>query len=427
MSLAIKSENISKRYRLGGLRPGHATFRESIASVITAPLRRFRDGASPQAQTLWALRDVNLEVKAGELLGIIGHNGAGKSTLLKILSRVVKPTTGQAAVYGRVGSMLEIGTGFHEELTGRENIFMSGAILGMSRAEIERKFDEIVEFSELEKFLETPLKWYSSGMYVRLAFAVAAHLEPEILMMDEVLAVGDASFQQKCLDKMHEIRQQGRTILFVSHDMAAVTRLCGRAILLEHGQITADASPREVVSQYLSSSWTTDAVREWPDREAAPGDDVVRIRRVRVCAEDGQTSAAVDIRKPVGIEILYDVREEGHVLAPVVEIFNEEGAEIFSSHDTHSDWRRRPRARGSFKSTVWIPGNLLAEGIFIAHVSLMSHHPRTVLHAQERNVVAFHVVDSQSGDSARGDYVGPMPGIVRPLLPWTTETEEENR
>jgi lipopolysaccharide transport system ATP-binding protein len=426
MSLAIKSENISKRYRLGGLRPGHASFRESLASVITAPLRRFRDGATAPAQTLWALQDINLEVKTGELLGIIGHNGAGKSTLLKILSRVVKPTTGQAVVYGRVGSMLEIGTGFHEELTGRENIFMSGAILGMTRAEIERKFDEIVEFSELEKFLETPLKWYSSGMYVRLAFAVAAHLEPEILMMDEVLAVGDAAFQQKCLDKMHEIRQQGRTILFVSHDMAAITRLCGRAVLLEHGQITADGSPHDVVSRYLSSAWTTGAIREWTSADA-PGNEVVRLDRVRVRLQTGETASAIDIRNPVGIEIGYEVREEGHALVPVVQLFNEAGTEVFSSHDTSSDWRRRLRSRGRYLSTVWIPGNLLAEGIFIAHASLMSHYPSTLLHAEARNVIAFHVVDSQSGDSARGDYVGPMPGVVRPLLRWTTEAEAESK
>jgi lipopolysaccharide transport system ATP-binding protein len=426
MQFAIQTENIGKRYRVGGLRSGQTSFRESLTTAITAPLRRLRDGAETRQQTLWALRDVNLEVQPGELLGIIGHNGAGKSTLLKILSRVVKPTTGHATIYGRVGSMLEIGTGFHEELTGRENIFMSGAILGMSRAEIQRKFDEIVEFAELAKFLETPLKWYSSGMYVRLAFAVAAHLEPEILMMDEVLAVGDASFQQKCFDKMHDIRQQGRTILFVSHDMAAITRVCGRAVLLEKGHITADGSPREIVTRYLSSTWTTAAAREWT-KEEAPGDDVVKLRRVRVRLENGETATAVDIRNPVGIEVRYDVMEEGHALVPVVELYNEDGTELFSTHDTSSDWRRRPRARGGYLSTVWIPGNLLAEGIVMAHVSLMSHHPATELHAHARNAVAFHVVDSQSGDSARGDYVGPMPGVVRPLLQWTTETEEANK
>jgi lipopolysaccharide transport system ATP-binding protein len=256
MSLAIKTEHIGKRYRLGALRPAHLSLRNALGEALTAPFKRGSNG-SRQDEMLWALRDINLEVSQGEILGIIGHNGAGKTTLLKILSRVVKPTTGSALVNGRVGSLIEIGTGFHQELTGRENIFMSGAILGMRRAEIERKFDEIVAFSELERFLETPLKWYSSGMYVRLAFAVAAHLEPEILMMDEVFAVGDARFQQKCLEKMREIRRQGRTILFVSHDNTAIKELCRRVILLERGQITADGGPAEVVRKYLGSPQET--------------------------------------------------------------------------------------------------------------------------------------------------------------------------
>jgi len=421
MHLAIKTENISKRYRLGGLRPGHASFREMLGALLASPFRKLRRNGNRELQTLWALRNVNLEIQQGQLIGIIGHNGAGKSTLLKILSRVVKPTTGRATVYGRVGSLLEVGTGFHQDLTGRENIFLSGAILGMHRAEIERKFDEIVAFSELEKFLETPLKWFSSGMYVRLAFAVAAHLDPEILMMDEVLAVGDAAFQQKCLDKMHEIRRQGRTILFVSHDMAAITRLCKRAVLLEHGQITADGEPHEVVNHYLSSSWKTGALREWIDQQDAPGNEVVRLRRVRVRTEAGETIAAVDIRKPFGLEITYDVLKEGQALVPVIELYNEEGTELFSTHDTNSEWHRRPRACERYTSTVWIPGNLLAEGTFMAHVSIMSHFPATVLQAHEPNAVAFQVIDSQAGDSARGDYVGPMPGVVRPRLQWTTE------
>ena len=250
-SAAIITENIGKRYVLGGLRSEHMSLRDTLGDLLMAPFKKNRNN---QGQTLWALREINLQIQTGELVGIIGHNGAGKSTLLKILSRVVKPTTGCARVVGRVGSLLEIGTGFHQDLTGRENIFLSGAILGMHRGEIERKFDEIVAFSEIQEFLETPLKWYSSGMWVRLAFSVAAHLEPEIMMMDEVLAVGDAAFQQKCLDKMSEIRRQGRTILFVSHDMSAVSRLCQRVVLLESGQIVADGAPADVVNRYLSAS-----------------------------------------------------------------------------------------------------------------------------------------------------------------------------
>jgi lipopolysaccharide transport system ATP-binding protein len=420
MKPAIKIQHISKRYRIGGLHPGYMTFREMIGGVLTAPFRRLKNGNGHQ--TLWALSDINLQIGQGELVGIIGHNGAGKSTLLKILSRVTKPTTGEVELFGRIGSLLEVGTGFHPDLTGRENIFLSGAILGMRRAEIERKFDEIVAFSELEKFIETSVKWYSSGMYVRLAFSVAAHLEPEILMMDEVLAVGDAAFQQKCLDKMHDIRQQGRTILFVSHDMTAITRLCKRVVLLENGKVACDGEPREVVNRYLSSSFKTGPAREWTDADVAPGNDVVRLRRVRVRDENGETISVVDIRKPFGIELTYEVRQEGHALVPVIEFYNEDGTELFSTHDAKSEWRRNLRPRATYTSTVWVPGNLLAEGSVIGHASIMSHFPSTIVHAYERNAVAFQVVDSPAGDSARGDYVGPMPGLLRPLLNWTTKS-----
>src|SRR6476659_953123 len=421
MKSAIKIGHLSKRYRIGGLDPGYMTFREMIGGVVTAPFRKLKSGNDHQI--LWALKDLNLEIEQGELVGIIGRNGAGKSTLLKILSRVTRPTTGEVDLEGRIGSLLEVGTGFHPDLTGRENIFLSGAILGMRRAEIERKFDEIVAFSELEKFIETSVKWYSSGMYVRLAFSVAAHLEPEILMMDEVLAVGDAAFQQKCLDKMHEIRKQGRTILFVSHDMTAITRLCKRVVLLEGGKIIGDGEPRQVVNQYLSSSFKTGASREWTNANEAPGDQTVRLRRVRVRDEAGETISVVDIRKAFGIELTYEVLAKGHTLAPVIEFYNDEGTEIFSTHDTQSEWRRHERPLAIYTSTVWIPGNLLAEGSLIGHVSIMSHFPSTVLHAYERNAVAFQVVDSPVGDSARGDYVGPMPGVVRPVLNWTTEAQ----
>src|SRR5882762_2494380 len=422
MNTAIKINQVSKRYRIGGLHPGYMTFREMLGGVVTAPFRKLKSGNG--AQTLWALSDLNLQINQGELLGIIGHNGAGKSTLLKILSRVTKPTTGEVELRGRIGSLLEVGTGFHPDLTGRENVFLSGAILGMHRAEIERKFDEIIAFSEIEEFIETPIKWYSSGMWVRLAFSVAAHLEPEILMMDEVLAVGDAAFQQKCLDKMHEIRQQGRTILFVSHDMAAITRLCKRVVLLENGKVTSDGEPRNVVKYYLSSSLKTGASREWSNPLDAPGDEVVRLRSVRVRDEAGQTIPVVDIRKPLGIELTYEVLDEGHALVPVIEFFNEDGTEIFSTHDTSAEWRRQARPCATYTSTVWIPGNLLAEGSLVGHVSIMSHFPATVLHAHERNAVAFQVVDSPAGDSARGDYIGPMPGVIRPLLQWSTEINE---
>lgn len=418
----VKIQNVSKKYRIGGLHPGYMTFREMIGDVFAAPLRRLR-GGNDSYQELWALSDVSLEVRQGEPIGIIGHNGAGKSTLLKILSRITKPTTGQVEIFGRIGSLLEVGTGFHPDLTGRENVYLSGAILGMRRTEINRKFDEIVAFAELEKFIETPVKFYSSGMYVRLAFSVAAHLEPEILIMDEVLAVGDAAFQQKCLDKMHSIRQRGHTIFFVSHNMPAITRLCKRVILLEGGRMKADGDPQSVVNEYLRSTRKTAAAREWHDATQAPGDSVVRLRSIRVCDEYGQTTAAVDVRRPLRIEVTYDVLEAGHVLLPTIEFYNEDGTEVFSTHDTGEEWRRRERPAGRYTSSVAVPGNLLAEGSLNAHVSVMSHFPATILHARETNAVAFQVVDSQEGDTARGDYVGPMPGVVRPLLQWNTRSD----
>lgn len=417
--IVVRVENVGKRYRIGALHPGYATLRELVGDALAAPFRRLR-GAGNRETTLRALDGVSLEVRQGEIVGIVGRNGAGKSTLLKILSRVTRPSTGEVELRGRVGSLLEVGTGFHPDLTGRENVYLNGAILGMRRAEIVRKFDEIVAFSELEKFIETPVKFYSSGMYVRLAFSVAAHLEPEILIMDEVLAVGDAAFQQKCLDKMREIRRQGRTIFFVSHNMPAITRLCRRVVMLEAGRVVADGAAQDVVNQYLSSGWKAGAEREWADESEAPGDAVVRLRRVRVCDSSGETAATLDIRRPVRVEITYDVLEDGHALVPVVELRNEEGTEVFMTYDTGEEWRRRERRMGRYTSAVIVPGNLLAEGSLIAHVSIMSHFPTTILHAHATNAVAFQIVDAQEGTSARGDYVGPMPGVVRPLLEWTT-------
>jgi lipopolysaccharide transport system ATP-binding protein len=421
--VVVRVENVGKRYRIGALHAGYDTLRELVGETLLAPYRRLRGVRRSRYETLWALSGLSLEVRRGEMIGIVGHNGAGKSTLLKILSRITRPTTGEVEIFGRVGSLLEVGTGFHPDLTGRENVYLNGAILGMRKAEIEKKFDEIIAFSELEKFVETPVKFYSSGMYVRLAFSVAAHLEPEILIMDEVLAVGDAAFQQKCLDKMREIRRRGHTIFFVSHNLPAVTRLCKRAILLERGRVVASGPAQEVVNAYLNSSWKAGAECDWPELCDAPGDEVVRLRRVRVCDESGGTVAATDIRKTVLIEVTYDVLEAGHVLTPSVELFNQDGVEVFSAHDTGQEWRRRERAVGRYTSAARIPGNLLAEGNFIAYVSIMSHYPSTILHARAKEAVAFQVVDESDGASARGDYVGPMRGVVRPLLEWTTRAE----
>jgi len=253
--LAIRVEHLGKQYRLGGQQLRYATFREAILKTAGAPLRWLKGERRAQPTSFWALEDVSFEVKHGEAVGIIGRNGAGKSTLLKILSRITSPTRGRVDIYGRVGSLLEVGTGFHPELTGRENIFLNGAILGMTRREIMQKFDEIVAFAEIEKFLDTTVKYYSSGMYVRLAFAVAAHLEPEILVVDEVLAVGDAEFQKKCLGKMGDVAKEGRTVLFVSHNMGAIESLCEKSILIETGSISTMGISNDVVKNYLSSTY----------------------------------------------------------------------------------------------------------------------------------------------------------------------------
>jgi lipopolysaccharide transport system ATP-binding protein len=430
--VVIRVEGLGKQYRLGATSGGYKTIRESLTDVAMAPIRsgaRILQKQRSDLQTrgpdrFWALDDVNFSVCRGETVGVIGRNGAGKSTLLKLLSQITEPTRGRIAVRGRTAALLEVGTGFHPELSGRENIFLNGAILGMPRNEILRKFDQIVNFAEVEKFVDTPVKHYSSGMYLRLAFAVAAHLEPDILIVDEVLAVGDASFQKKCLNKMEDVGNEGRTVLFVSHDMSAITRLCRRSILLGAGRKVHDGPAHQVVSEYLRSGLGTTSVREWQDIRRAPGDEVMRLRRVRVCSEDGLTIETVDIRRPFGIEVVFEVLEPDHALTPNLHLFNEEGVCVFVSSDMNSDWRSRPRPVGEHVSTMWVPGNFLAEGGFTVRAAVSTMDPLQV-HADEVDAVAFHVVDTLEGDSARGDFAGPMPGVVRPLLLWTDEVSAE--
>lgn len=364
-----------------------------------------------------ALDDVSFSVNEGERLGIIGRNGAGKSTLLKILSRITKPSGGTADIRGRVGSLLEVGTGFHSELSGRENIYLNGAILGMKRSEIERKFDEIIAFSEIERFLDTPVKHYSSGMYMRLAFSVAAHLDPEVLIVDEVLAVGDASFQKKCLTKMRDVGEAGRTVLFVSHDMSAMTRLCSRIIWLKDGQLRDDGEATRIVSEYLHEQTRTGAERRWDDNAAGPGNGTARLLSVRVRDEAGATTATVGIRKRVGVEMAYRVLAGGRVLIPNLHFFNDQGTCIFVSHDWYSGWRDRPRTAGLYTSTVWVPGNFFSEGSVFVGAALTTYNPLEV-HFVEWDAVTFNVVDSVDEDSARGDFTGPIPGVVRPILEW---------
>jgi lipopolysaccharide transport system ATP-binding protein len=419
-NIAVKAEHLAKQFRIGR-KVQFPTLRDSIAQAATAPLRWLRQsrnghGPSAKEELIWALEDISFEIQHGELVGIIGRNGAGKSTLLKILSRITEPTRGRAMIYGRVGSLLEVGTGFHPELTGRENIFLNGAILGMRKAEIQQHFDAIVDFAEVERFIDTPVKRYSSGMYLRLAFAVAAHLQPEILIVDEVLAVGDARFQKKCLNKMEEVGSSGRTVLFVSHNMQAVTRLCKRTIYIEGGRVYKDGPSHEVVGAYLQSGTGSTAIREWPDLGKAPGNDIVRMCAVRV-KQHGEVSECVDIRYPVSVEIEFEVLKDGCVLSPSCGFHNHEGVIIMASWER----TREPRARGRYLSSTQVPGNFFAEGTITVGAGIITEDPY-ILHANETPAVGFQVVDVAEGEgiSARGNYGGVIPGIVRPLLEWRT-------
>jgi lipopolysaccharide transport system ATP-binding protein len=428
--IAIHAENLSKKYRIGAMQR-EKSLREALTDVFSAPFRRAgkllrgqATGAAELDETIWALRDISFEVRQGEAIGVIGGNGAGKSTLLKILSRITEPTTGYAEIRGRVGSLLEVGTGFHPELTGRENIYLNGAILGMKKVEILKKFDEIVAFSEVEKFIDTPVKHYSSGMYLRLAFAVAAHLEPEILIVDEVLAVGDGRFQKKCVDKMQDVEKSGNTIIFVSHNMEAILRLCKRAILLQDGRIVKEGTSHEVVAAYLSTGFDTTAIREWPDIQEAPGGELARLRAVRVKNGNGQISETIDIRKPVNIEMEFDILKGGHVLVPQCAFYNDAGLEVFGSDDLDPSWRGRPRPAGRWISTCTIPGNFLSEGTMFVRAMACVMDPFAMEFAVP-NAVGFQVIDPMEGDSARGDWLLQFGGVVRPLLQWTTDYRDK--
>jgi len=427
MAKVIKVENLSKAYQLGEIGTG----------TISRDLERFwakmRGKEDPflkigevndqskksTSDIVWSLKDINFEVEQGDAVGIIGRNGAGKSTLLKILSRVTSPTTGSVKIKGRIASLLEVGTGFHPELSGKENIFLNGAILGMRKAEIKRKFDEIVDFSGVDRYIDTPVKRYSSGMYVRLAFAVAAHLESEILIVDEVLAVGDAEFQKKCLGKMRDVSgKEGRTVLFVSHNMDAVMRLCTHAILLKNGYITGYENTSNIVDAYLRSDFGTTALRKW-EKANAPGDEVVRLLEVYVHDEEFRPDENFDITKMVGITMKYEVLIEMSIFTHGINLHNGQGVNILNSHDVTSDIRREPRKAGKYSSTMWIPGNFLSEGIIVVGVALFKPNPFH-LHFQETDAVSFNVFDNFNINSARGNYVGGFPGIVRPILNWQT-------
>jgi lipopolysaccharide transport system ATP-binding protein len=422
MTIAIEAEELSKRYRIGQMQAAYGTLRDSLARSAARVARREQQ---QNERELWALRNVSFTVREGEALGVIGRNGAGKSTLLKVLTRITTPTSGRAVIRGRVGSLLEVGTGFNPELTGRENVFLNGSILGMKRREIQRKLGDIVEFSGVEKFIDTPVKRYSSGMAVRLAFSVAAHLEPEILIVDEVLAVGDAEFQQRCLGRMEDFSGTGRTVLFVSHNMQTINQLCDRVIWLDEGGVAEDGDPSQVVTHYLhSTSYASGAYVSWSDDPTAPGDDLARLLSVRAIDESGDLIETVDVRDAVGIEIRYRVLRSGPPLFGKIRVHDRRSDIAFNAMDTQSHVEESSEP-GVYTSTAWIPGNLLNEGKTTVDVAICTlRAPKLHQRAARYEAVLFTVFDPGDGDSARGRFTGQLSGVVRPRLEWSVDRVE---
>jgi lipopolysaccharide transport system ATP-binding protein len=415
-NLAISVDGLGKRYRIP--RAARVVEPRGFAGRMARPFRHLASRfAGPEAEDIWAVKDVSFEVNSGEVIGFIGLNGAGKSTLLKLLSRITEPTEGRAVIHGRVGTLLEVGTGFHPELTGRENIFLSGAILGMKRTEIQRKFDEIIAFAEVERFLDMPVKRYSSRTYVRLAFAVAAHLEPEVLLVDEVLAVGDVAFQKKCLGKMGEVAEQGRTVLFVSHNMVAVQNLCSRAMWLEGGRLMHDGPAADVIGKYLSVSYSSQTERTWPDQATAPGNEKVRLRRVCIRPEHGSTDDPIGTSTPVRVELEYWNLVPDARLHACLHVLNEQQIVAFTTGSNETDPATMDKAlpEGLLRSVCHIPGHLFNAGLHRINALILVNGLKIVL--RHDNALTFDVVELEERPGA---WYGKEPGVVHPRLRWTT-------
>jgi lipopolysaccharide transport system ATP-binding protein len=410
--VALSIQNLSKSFRIAHQRdglPGYKTLHDELVTLPRRLLARFRQNRRPLSETFWALKDVSFDVQAGEALGIIGSNGAGKSTLLKILNRITEPTRGAVDIYGRVGALLEVGTGFHPELTGRENIFLNGAILGMTRAEIKKKFDEIVAFAEVEKFLDTPVKRYSSGMYVRLAFAVAAHLDPEILLIDEVLAVGDAEFQKKCLEKMDNVvATEGRTVVFVSHDMDAICHLCSRCILLRHGEIAKTGKTADVVGAYLGGEQD-----QSPEIDFAPIESEASLRFAGLYNQKGQASVSFSADEQLLLKCSCNVQRQIEGLQLSFSVFNFKGDRIFYSTISMAKPAISVEAAGEHHIAAAIPGRLLLPGRY--SISLALHTPKTKMYDVRKQALSFRIVATLADryDGFAGDDLGQVHADVK--------------
>ncbi len=417
--IAIRVENLGKQYRIGLTPMRYRTLRESLVESVSLNARSKRAANKEKFGTIWALRDVSFEVYKGQVLGVIGRNGAGKSTLLKILSRITEPTEGSAEIHGRVGSLLEVGTGFHPELSGRENIYLNGAILGMGREEIDRKFDEIVAFSEVEKFIDTPIKRFSSGMYLRLAFAVAAHLEPQILVVDEVLAVGDAEFQRKCLGKMNDVAREGRTVLFVSHNMSAILRLTEEVILLDQGRIVLRAPTPQAVDHYMASGYSQSGERTWNIEEIPTDAAPFRPISLRISNKDKRTLDRVRSTDPISIEVEYALDAPIKGLRVGVYVQTTRGEFVFTSFDTDTPQqfeRFDVRSEGHYTSKCTLPPDFLNEGQYVLGLNASSYKVKRYFH--DENILAFTV----DGAGAPGkQWPERRLGPVRPRLEWNID------
>lgn len=405
--VVIQVRDIRKKYNLGSI--GSQTFFTDVKNMFGSGSSDLLKPAVDTEEEYWALKGISFDVKEGEVLGIVGRNGAGKSTLLKVLSRVTAPTSGRIDIKGRIASLLEVGTGFHPDLSGRDNIFLNGAILGMRKAEIASKLEEIVSFSGIEKYIDTPVKRYSSGMYVRLAFAVAAHLEPEILIIDEVLAVGDAEFQRKCIGKMKDVSKGGRTVLFVSHNMSAINSLCDRTLYLKSGLEEAIGDTSQIIKQYLSG-FASFNYKVMPG-EHQIGDNYVKLISARLIKPNYEDAELIEVSEMFGAEIIYEITQEGYMPGPNFLLSTQDGERIFQSMCTEI---RPYLSKGVYKSMVWFPANFLNDSAYKLTVAITTHNPTKIHFTADINFQLYDDINSPT----RGDYKGQMHGVMRPLLNW---------
>ena len=415
-NIAISVRNLGKKYRIGEKQASYNTFRDAVTNAGASIVKRLKVGDQPGQDSIWALKDISFDVKRGDVLGVVGRNGAGKSTLLKILSRITEPTEGRAEIYGRVGSLLEVGTGFHPELSGKENIYLSGAILGMRKYEIDNKMDDIIKFSEVQKFLDTPLKHYSSGMQMRLAFSVAAHLDPEILLIDEVLAVGDIAFQKKCLGKMSEISKEGRTILFISHNMDAVLNLCNKGILIENGRIKTTGDIRDTINDYLKINTGLIGEALFSDKSQENYREL-KFKAVRILDNNAKITPIVDMNEIYTIEIEYEITQPIRSAQIALELYNSAGVCIFSSTDLDNEPEnlRNVRNPGRYKTRCSVSSNYLRPGVYFIDIS--SSIPGVKVLNIYQNAISFEI----TGLNVENKLSQGRRGIITPVFSWETQ------